>query len=437
MNNLKVPEDLYIYSLARKKADELQAMGSSVTVCCGTGCQASGSMAVVESLRRELKERNLDQKVHLRTTGCHGFCEQASMVIIEPGNIFYCRVQPKDVPEIIDETILKKELVPRLQYIDPATGNRIIAEEDVPFYKFQDRVILGRNKLIDPCDIGEYIMHGGYTAFVKAITRLKPDDVIAEVEKSGLRGRGGGGFPTGKKWQETRKAPGRTKYVICNADEGDPGAYMDRSVLEGNPHLILEGMMIGAYAMGAQGGYIYVRNEYPLAVKHCRIAVEQARSLGLLGSNILGSGFNFDIDIARGGGAFVCGESSALMQSLEGRVGEPRPKDIHATERGFMEMPTALNNVETWANIPAIISNGGAWFAAKGTETSKGTKIFALTGQIKNTGLVEVPMGTPLKTLIYDIGGGAKNGSQIKAVQTGRAFRRMPSRKPVPSPCRF
>ncbi|MCD6353553.1 MAG: 4Fe-4S binding protein, partial [Proteobacteria bacterium] len=283
----------------------------------------------------------------------------------------------------------------------------------------QDRTILGQNKLLDPCDIGEYIANGGYAAFAKVITTLSPEDIIKEIKKSGLRGRGGAGFPTWKKWNECYNADGKEKHVICNADEGDPGAYMDRSLLEGNPHAIFEGMLIGAYAIGAQQGHIYVRNEYPLAVKHSQIAVGQARELGLLGENILGSGINFDIRISRGAGAFVCGESSALMESLEGKVGEPQPKDIHATEQGFKNMPTTLNNVETWANIPSIVTNGGAWFAAKGTENSKGTKIFALTGQIKNTGLVEVAMGTTLNTIINDIGGGSQNGAQIKAVQTG------------------
>ncbi|MFH1338493.1 MAG: NADH-ubiquinone oxidoreductase-F iron-sulfur binding region domain-containing protein, partial [Candidatus Omnitrophota bacterium] len=283
----------------------------------------------------------------------------------------------------------------------------------------QDRAVLGQNKLVDPCDINSYIAIGGYSALIKVLTSMEPEQVIDEIKKSGLRGRGGGGFPTGRKWESCREAEGRPKYVVCNADEGDPGAYMDRSVLEGNPHSVIEGMLIGAYAIGAEQGYIYVRNEYPLAVEHTKIAIKQAEELGLLGKNILGTDFSFDIKIARGGGAFVCGESSALMASLAGQVGEPRPKDIHTTDRGFMDLPTNLNNVETWANVPSIINKGASWFASKGTAKSKGTKIFALTGKIRNTGLVEVPMGISLREVVYDIGGGALNGKKIKAVQTG------------------
>lgn len=417
MEKIKLPDDLHAF--AQRKKDELEQCPTVITVPSGTCCQASGSLAVLIALNEALEKKNLRARVRVKVSGCHGFCEQEPMVVIEPGSIFYSHVRPEDIEEIIEETIIKKNIIDRLLYVDSVTGNKIVKEIDIPFYKLQDRTILGQNKLLDPCNIEEYIAHGGYSAFIKAVTDFKPEEVIEEVKKSGLRGRGGGGFSTGWKWELCRKADGETKYIICNADEGDPGAYMDRSILEGNPHAILEGMLIGAYAIGAQQGYIYVRNEYPLAVKHSRIAVDKAREFGLLGKNILGSGFDFDVDISRGGGAFVCGESSALMMSLEGKVGEPRPKDIHATEQGFKNMPTALNNVETWANIPLIINKGSSWYAAKGTEKSKGTKIFALTGQIKNTGLVEVPMGIPLKTIIYDIGGGAQNGSRIKAVQTG------------------
>jgi len=417
MEKIKLPDDLHAF--AQRKKDELEQCPTVITVPSGTCCQASGSLAVLIALNEALEKKNLRARVRVRVSGCHGFCEQEPMVVIEPGSIFYSHVRPEDIEEIIEETIIKKNIIDRLLYVDSVAGNKIVKEIDIPFYKLQDRTILGQNKLLDPCNIEEYIAHGGYSAFIKAVTDFKPEEVIEEVKKSGLRGRGGGGFSTGWKWELCRKADGETKYIICNADEGDPGAYMDRSILEGNPHAILEGMLIGAYAIGAQQGYIYVRNEYPLAVKHSRIAVDKAREFGLLGKNILGSGFDFDVDISRGGGAFVCGESSALMMSLEGKVGEPRPKDIHATEQGFKNMPTALNNVETWANIPLIINKGSSWYAAKGTEKSKGTKIFALTGQIKNTGLVEVPMGIPLKTIIYDIGGGAQNGSRIKAVQTG------------------
>jgi NADH-quinone oxidoreductase subunit F len=290
---------------------------------------------------------------------------------------------------------------------------------EIPFYQVQDRQLLAYNKWVDPCSIDDYIAVGGYKALVKTLTGIAPKTVIEEIKSSGLRGRGGGGFPTGRKWAEARSVPEDEKYVVCNADEGDPGAYMDRCVLESNPHLVIEGMMIGAWAVGARQGYIYVRNEYPLAVQHARLAVKKARELGLLGENILGSPFSFDVDVARGGGAFVCGESTALMASLEGKVGEPRPKDIHTVKEGLWNKPTVLNNVETWANVPSIIVNGSGWFASKGTRGSKGTKIFALTGQVKNTGLVEIAMGTTLHDIIFKIGGGPKNGKAIKAVQTG------------------
>lgn len=405
--------------LAEKTGKENSKYSKIVTLCAGTGCSASGCLPVLTSLRNELETQGLAQKIKIRTTGCHGFCEQGPLMVIEPGNTFYCHVKPEDVAEIVSETLEQDKIIERLLYTDPVSGKKIACERDIPFYKAQDRTILGQNKLVNPCDIDDYIAQGGYQALIKALTFMKPDEVIEEVKKSGLRGRGGGGFPAGRKWTHCRETSGKPKYVVCNADEGDPGAYMDRSVLEGNPHLVIEGMLIGAFAIGAEHGYIYVRNEYPLAVKHSKIAIGQAEELGLLGENILGTGFSLDIKIARGGGAFVCGESSALMASLEGKVGEPRPKDIHTTEKGFMDLPTNLNNVETWANVPSIINKGALWFASKGTEKSNGTKIFALTGQIKNTGLVEVSMGTTLRQIIYDIGGGPIDGKKIKAVQTG------------------
>jgi NADH-quinone oxidoreductase subunit F len=315
--------------------------------------------------------------------------------------------------------VARGEVIERLLYTDPVSGEKVRTESEIPFYRQQDRQLLSLNRLVDPCSIEDYIAAGGYSALARVLDRVAPEEIVKEIKASGLRGRGGGGFPTGRKWTECREAPGDEKYVICNADEGDPGAYMDRCVLEGNPHLVLEGMMIGAWAVGARKGYIYVRNEYPLAVKHSRIAVKQMREFGLLGNNILGTSFSFDVDIARGGGAFVCGESTALMASLEGKVGEPRPKDVHTVVDGLYHKPTVLNNVETWANVPAIIQNGSAWFASKGTKGSKGTKILALTGRIKNTGLVEVAMGTPIRTVVFDIGGGAVNGNPIKAVQIG------------------
>lgn len=408
-----------IQKIAEQKRKANSRFVKLVTLCTGTGCCASGCQAVLEALQRELKKKKLMQKVKIRTTGCHGFCEQGPLMIIDPQNIFYCRIKPEDLPEIVSETICRERIIERLLYTNPASGEKIIHEKDIPFYKAQDRALLGQNRLINPLDIEDYIANGGYAALIKVLNSMKPEAVIEEVKNSGLRGRGGGGFPTGKKWEFCRKAEGRPRYVVCNADEGDPGAYMDRSLLEGNPHAVIEGMLIGAYAIGAEYGYIYVRNEYPLAVEHSKIAIKQIRELGLLGKNILGTKFSFDIKVARGGGAFVCGESTALMASLEGKVGEPRPKDIHTTDKGFMDLPTNLNNVETWANVPPIINKGASWFAAKGTEKSKGTKIFALTGQIQNTGLVEVPMGMSLREIIYDIGGGSINGKKIKAVQTG------------------
>jgi NADH:ubiquinone oxidoreductase subunit F (NADH-binding)/(2Fe-2S) ferredoxin/Pyruvate/2-oxoacid:ferredoxin oxidoreductase delta subunit len=402
----------------RLRADRANR-GTVLTVCGGTGCQANRSGAVIDEIRAELERQGLSENVTLRITGCQGFCEQGPIMVIDPSNVFYCHVAPEDVAEIIARSVRGNEVIERLLYTDPATGKKVQTEAEISFYRAQDRVLLSQNRQVDPCSIEDYIAIGGYSALAKALTDYAPETVIAEVSASGLRGRGGGGFSTGRKWAACRTAPGDEKYVICNADEGDPGAYMDRSVLEGNPHAVLEGMSIGAWAIGAERGYVYVRKEYPLAVEHTRTAIVQAREFGLLGENILGSGFNFDVEVARGGGAFICGESTALMASIEGKVGEPRAKDVHTVEDGLWHRPTILNNVETWANVPSIINNGAAWFAAKGTDGSKGTKIFALTGRVRNTGLVEVAMGTPLRKIIFDIGGGAINGRAIKAVQTG------------------
>jgi NADH:ubiquinone oxidoreductase subunit F (NADH-binding)/(2Fe-2S) ferredoxin/NAD-dependent dihydropyrimidine dehydrogenase PreA subunit len=392
---------------------------STIIICGGTGCQATKCLTVIDAVRKELARQGLDKNIRLRTTGCHGFCEQGPIMVIEPGNTFYCHLTPEDAREIVGKTVKKGEIIKRLLYTDPVTGKEINTEAEIPFYKAQSRKLLSKNKFIDPCSIEDYVANGGYAALAKALAGIAPETIIEEISDSGLRGRGGGGFHTGRKWTECWEAPGDEKYVICNADEGDPGAYMDRCLLEANPHLVIEGMMIGAMAVGARQAFIYVRKEYPLAVKHARTALRQARDLGLLGENILGSTFSFDIDIARGGGAFVCGESTALMASLEGKVGEPRPKDIHTVKEGLWNKPTVLNNVETWANVPSIIMNGSKWFASMGTKGSKGTKILALTGQVKNTGLVEVAMGTPLRDIVFNIGGGSKNGKTIKAVQTG------------------
>lgn len=399
-----------------KSREKFQA---TLVLCGGTGCQATRSQAVIDAVKTELTKAGMGNRVYVRTTGCHGFCEQGPMMVIEPGNIFYCHLAPDDAHEIVSKTIRDGEVVERLLYTDPVSGKKIKTEAEIPFYRSQNRHLLTQNRQVDPCSIEDYIAIGGYSALAKALFEMPPESVVQEIKDSELRGRGGGGFPAGRKWAECREAPGDEKYVICNADEGDPGAYMDRCLLEGNPHLILEGMMIGAWGIGARQGYVYVRNEYPLAVKNARVAVQQARELGILGDNVFGSSFSFDMDIARGGGAFVCGESTALMASLEGKVGEPRPKDVHTVIDGLWHKPTTLNNVETWANVPSIIQNGSSWFASTGTKTSKGTKIVALTGHIQNTGLVEVEMGTPINKVVFDIGGGAANGRPIKAVQTG------------------
>ena len=406
-------------ALSKEYQRQQEQFKITLTMCTGSGCQASGCVPVQSALSNELEQQGLSDSVYVRTTGCHGFCEQGPLMVIEPGNILYCHVSAEDVPEIVSETLVKGDVVERLLYADPVSGGKVTREDDVSFYRSQDRVLLGQNRLVDPLKIEDYIAIGGYTALAKTLSSMTPDAVIGEVRDAKLRGRGGGGFPTALKWETSRNAPGEPKYVICNADEGDPGAYMNRSVLEGNPHSVIEGMLIGAYAVGAKSGFVYVRAEYPLAVEHVRAAIVQAYEFGLLGESILGSSFSFDLQVSRGAGAFVAGESTALMAALEGLVGEPRPKDVHTAEKGYRDLPTVLNNVETWANVPLIINKGSAWFAAKGTERSSGTKIFALTGQIKNTGLVEVELGTPLRTILYEIGGGAANGRSIKAVQVG------------------
>ncbi len=398
---------------------------------CTSGCIAYGADKLVDAFRQGLKARGLDDKVDVKTTGCHGFCERGPLVVIHPGNLFYQRVQPGDVDEILDETIEKGENIDRLMFhLDD--GTVMACEDDVPFYKNQKRLLLKDNSSLDPYSIDDYIALGGYGALGKVLAGMKPDEVVTTVKDSGLRGRGGGGFPTGVKWESCRNAPSDdgVRYIICNADEGDPGAFMDRALLEGNPHAVIEGMIIGAFAIGHPGkpqGYVYVRNEYPIAVERLGVALEQAREKGLLGDDILGSGLSFDIRINKGGGAFVCGESTALMASIEGDVGEPRAKHIHTVEAGLWDKPTNLNNVESWANVPLILDRGVEWFTAIGTGDvrgnpwggSKGTKIFALVGKVNNTGLVEVPMGTTLREIIYDIGGGIKDGKEFKAVQTG------------------
>jgi len=390
-----------------------------VRVCLGTGCRARGSLDVAEAFKDEIEKQGLEIQVECKQTGCHGFCERGPVVVIGPKDIFYQRVKPRDVPEIVSKTLLNWEVVDRLLYMDPATGQKILYEYDVPFYKRQTRRILAYNGQIDPTDILDYIAVGGYQALAKAITNMSCEEIISIVEKSGLRGLGGGGFPTGKKWRLCREAAGDVKFVVGNGDEGDPGAFSDRSLMEGNPHSILEGMIIGAYAIGANRGYLYVRAEYPLALKHLQIAINQSREYGFLGKSIFNSKFGFDIRINRGGGAFVCGESSALVASIEGKMGEPGAKYVHTVERGLWNKPTNLNNVKTWASVPMIINEGADRYAKIGTMKSKGTGVFSLVGKVNNTGLVEIPMGTPLKQIIYDIGGGVLDGKRFKAVQTG------------------
>ncbi len=390
-----------------------------VTVCGGTGCHAYGCMKVVQALKEEIRQRKLEDTIDVRTTGCHGFCERGPLVVIQPEGFFYQKVQVKDVPEIISETVLQKNIIKRLLYKDTHTGKFLVHEKDVPFYKKQKRIIFGNNGYIDPTDINDYIALDGYRALTKVLFEMTADEVIEEIKESGLRGRGGAGFLTGLKWEICRKAQGEKKFLICNADEGDPGAYMDRSLLEGNPHSVIEGMIIGAYAIGAHEGFIYVRMEYPLAVKNITIALEQAKKLGFLGESILGSEFSFDLHVFRGAGAFVSGEETSLMVSIEGQRAFPRQKPPFPAEKGLWSCPTNINNVETWANVPLIINQGKDWYSQIGTRKSKGTKIFSLVGKINNTGLVEVPMGMTLKEIIYDIGGGIKDGKKFKAVQTG------------------
>ena len=391
---------------------------SHVLVCGGTGCTSSGSETLISLLQEELKKNGLENEVAIVKTGCHGLCAQGPVMVIYPDATFYSMVKPEDIPEIVSEHLLKGRVVTRLLYVED--GGKAKALKDTDFYRLQHRVALRNCGIINPESIDEYIGTGGYEALGRVLTEMSPDDVIETILASGLRGRGGAGFPTGMKWKFASGNRGNVqKYVCCNADEGDPGAFMDRSVLEGDPHVVLEAMAIAGYAIGASQGYIYVRAEYPIAVERLNIAIKQAREYGLLGKNIFDSGFDFDIDLRLGAGAFVCGEETALMTSIEGNRGEPRPRPPFPAVKGLFASPTILNNVETYANIPQIILNGAEWFASMGTEKSKGTKVFAVNGKINNTGLVEVPMGTTLRTIIEDIGGGIPNGKKFKAAQTG------------------
>ncbi|MBP2645925.1 MAG: hndC 2 [Firmicutes bacterium] len=397
----------------------MQYIRSHVLICAGTGCTASGAKKVETALREELAKRGLEKEIKIVETGCHGFCEAGPLVIVYPEGTFYVRVKEEDVPELVESHLYKGRIVERLLYREPVTHASVPNYKDLSFYKKQQRMVLANCGHINPEIIGDYIANGGYEALAKALTSMSRTDVVNEVKKSGLRGRGGGGFPTGMKWEFTQKAAGDKKYVVCNADEGDPGAFMDRSVLEGDPHRVIEGMAICGYAIGAEEGYVYVRAEYPLAIKRLRIAIEQAEELGLLGDNIFNSGFNFRLKIKEGAGAFVCGEETALLASIEGKRGMPRPRPPFPAISGLWGKPTNINNVETLANIPQIIVKGAEWYAGIGTEKSKGTKVFALTGRINHTGLAEVPMGISMREIIFDIGGGIPGGKKFKAVQIG------------------
>ena len=392
---------------------------SHVLVCGGTGCTSSGSPQIIEKLNEEIIKQGLQDEVAVIQTGCHGLCALGPIMIVYPDASFYSMVKVEDIPEIVSEHLLKGRVVTRLLYKETVTTTGVRALIDTDFYKKQHRVALRNGGVINPEVIDEYIGTGGYEALGKVLTEMTPDDVIQVLLDSGLRGRGGGGFPTGLKWKLAKQNDGDQKYVCCNADEGDPGAFMDRSVLEGDPHVVLEAMAIAGYAIGANQGYIYVRAEYPIAVERLQIAIKQAREYNLLGKDIFGTGFDFDIDLRLGAGAFVCGEETALMTSIEGKRGEPRPRPPFPAQKGLFGKPTILNNVETYANIPQIILNGPEWFASMGTEKSKGTKVFALGGKIHNTGLVEIPMGTTLREVIEEIGGGIPNGKKFKAAQTG------------------
>jgi len=390
-----------------------------VLVCGGTGCKSSKSDEIVDNLRKAIEDANLGDDVLVEHTGCFGFCEKGPIVKVLPDNIFYIKVTPEDAEEIVEKHLKNGQVVERLLYVEPALKEKVKRQDEMGFYKKQMRVALRNCGLINPEDIKEYIGADGYLALGKVLTTMSPDEVINTMIASGLRGRGGGGFPTGRKWEFTKRSKADQKYIICNADEGDPGAFMDRSILEGDPNSVLEAMAIGAYAIGASKGYVYIRAEYPLAIDRLTIAISEARDLGLLGEKILGTDFNFDVELKYGAGAFVCGEETALIHSIEGNRGEPTTKPPFPAVSGLWGKPTCVNNVETFANIPAIINRGAEWYSSIGTKTSKGTKVFALAGKINNVGLVEVPMGTTLREIIYDIGGGIKNGRAFKSVQTG------------------
>lgn len=405
--------------MEKEKSKETEKEKRQILVCTGTGCSSTGALSLIELLNNELEARGLDSQDIVVPTGCHGFCEQGPIVIIEPDKTFYTKVESADIQEIVDRDFIKGEKIDKLLYRDPVSGEACISYETVKFYTKQKRIVLRNCGQINPEKISHYISRDGYKALEKVLHTMTPEEVIEEVQKSGLRGRGGAGFPTGLKWSLCRQSQGDKKYLICNADEGDPGAFMDRSILEGDPHAVIEGMLIGAYAIGADEGYIYCRAEYPLAIERMQIAINQAEKNGILGENILNTGFNFSLKIKAGAGAFVCGEETALIASIEGKRGMPTVRPPYPAEKGLWGKPTNINNVETWANVPHILLNGASWYVEFGTEKSKGTKIFALTGKVNNTGLVEVPMGITLREIIFGIGGGIKDGKKYKAVQVG------------------
>jgi len=419
MNRLQTIAEFNVWQSAL--AGRWDETAPCLRVCDGTGCRALGSQKVLASLREEIQKAKLETPIEVIGTGCPGFCECGPLLTVYPQRISYQKIKLSDVPEIVQQTLVKGAIIERLLYTDPQTGQHIHLEPDLPFYRKQKRLVLDFNGRIDGTRIEDYAALGGYRALAKVLGSMTPEQIIAEVKISGLRGRGGAGFPTGLKWEICSKNTKKVGdgYIVCNADEGDPGAFMDRSVMEGNPHSVIEGMIIGAYAMGIHQGFVYIRSEYPLAVENLRIALRQAEAAGLLGRDIMGSGFDFNLAIRLGAGAFVCGEETALMASIEGRIGEPHPRPPFPAESGLWGKPTNINNVETWANVPYIINQGGQEYAKIGTEKSKGTKIFSVVGKINNTGLVEVPMGITLREVIFDVGGGIPGRKQFKAVQLG------------------
>lgn len=394
----------------------------AVAICSGAGCHGLGNGGVIRAFEEEIEKHGLAGTVDIRATGCHGMCEQGPNVVIYPEEIYYVKVTPEDVPEIVKQTVQGKKVVDRLVYADSVSGEKAVHLNEIPFYKYQSRNLISNNTRIDPANIDDYIGIGGYAALSKALFEMKPEDVLGEVKKANLRGRGGGGFPAGLKWETTRNAQEKQKYVIVNGHEGEPGAFMDRAIFTGNPHLVLEGLIIGAYTIGAQQGFIYTRHDSKQLKKNIDRALEQAREYGLLGDNILGSGFNFDVEVHFDVGIFVSGESSALMRSIEGKNPEPRPKYIRTSVSGIWDKPSNLNNVETWANVPQIIEKGAKWYTGIGTERSKGTKMISLSGNVVNSGVVEVPFGTTLRQIVYDIGGGVPNGKKLKAIHFGGAM---------------